>query len=121
MPAPVLTSALPAAAQSTSIQAASAGPTGLNGGQVQPARLISRKDPEYPPIAKQSGAQGEVVLTAVVGLDGKVKDVKVESGNPLLRNAAIAAVKQWVYRPTLLNGKPIEAETKVTLNFVNRR
>jgi periplasmic protein TonB len=45
----------------------------------------------------------------------------VVSGNPLLRNAAIVAVKQWIYRPTLLNGKPIEAETRVSLNFVSRR
>jgi protein TonB len=54
-------------------------------------------------------------------VDGKVKNVKVVSGPPLLRNAAIQAVKQWVYKPTLLNGKPIEAETRITLNFVTRR
>jgi protein TonB len=83
--------------------------------------LISRKDPEYPQLAKQSGAQGEVVLAAMIGVDGKVKNVKVVSGPPLLRNAAIQAVKQWVYKPTLLNGKPIEAETRITLNFVTRR
>jgi protein TonB len=57
----------------------------------------------------------------MIGVDGKVKDVKVESGPPLLRNAAISAVKKWVYRPTLLNGKPIEAETRISLNFVARR
>jgi protein TonB len=95
--------------------------TNTNGGQVQPAQLISRRDPEYPAIAKQSGAQGEVILTAVIGVDGKVKNVKVESGNPLLRSAAVEAVKHWVYKPTLLNGKPIEAETRISLNFVSRR
>jgi protein TonB len=47
--------------------------------------------------------------------------VKVESGPPLLRNAAIMAVKKWIYRPTILNGKPIEAETRISLNFVSRR
>jgi len=88
---------------------------------VQQAQLLVRRDPEYPSIAKQAGAQGEVVLTAMIGLDGKVKDVKVVSGHPLLRNAAIAAVKQWVYRPTILNGTPIEAETRISLNFIARR
>jgi protein TonB len=122
MPPPVLTSAPPAAApQTPPAQAANRAPTGLNGGQVQQAKLISRKDPEYPQIAKQSGAGGEVILTAMIGVDGKVKNVKVESGNPLLRNAAMAAVKQWIYRPTLLNGVPVEAETRISLNFVARR
>jgi protein TonB len=122
MPPPVLGSApAPAAPQSAPAKSANTAQAGLNGGQVQPARLISRTDPEYPQIAKQSGAQGEVVLTARIGVDGKVKDVKVESGNPLLRNAAIAAVKQWVYKPTLLNGVPVEAETRISLNFVARQ
>jgi protein TonB len=114
MPAPVLASAPPAAApQGTPAQGANTARTNGDGSRVQQAQLISRKDPEYPQLAKQSGAQGEV--------DGKVKNVKVVSGPPLLRNAAIQAVKQWVYKPTLLNGKPIEAETRITLNFVTRR
>jgi protein TonB len=122
MPPPVLGSApAPAAPQSAPAKSANTAQAGLNGGQVQPARLISRTDPEYPQIAKQSGAQGEVVLTARIGVDGKVKDVKVESGPPFLRNAAIMAVKKWIYRPTILNGKPIEAETRISLNFVARR
>jgi TonB family protein len=87
---------------------------------VVPAQLISRKDPEYPVLAKQSRAQGEVILTATIGVDGKVKDVKVVSGHPLLRNAAVTAVKQWVYKATILNGKPVESETRITLNFVPR-
>ena len=82
--------------------------------------MISRKDPAYPPLAKQSGAQGEVILTATIGVDGKVKDVKVVAGHPLLRNAAVAAVKQWVYKPTFLNGKPVESESRISLNFVPR-
>ena len=118
-PSPVLASVSPgmAAPQTSPARAG----TNTNGGQVQPAQLISRRDPEYPAIAKQSGAQGEVILTAVIGVDGKVKNVKVESGNPLLRSAAVEAVKHWVYKPTLLNGKPIEAETRISLNFVSRR
>jgi protein TonB len=110
-----------AASQSTPAQVANTATANPNAGRVQPAQLISRKDPEYPQLARQSGAAGEVILSAMVGVDGKVKDVKVVSGHPLLRNAAIAAVKQWVYRPTLLNGQPIEAETRILLNFVARR
>jgi protein TonB len=82
--------------------------------------LVSRKDPEYPLLAKQAGAHGEVVLMAVIGTNGKVKDVKVVQGHPLLRNAALAAVKQWVYKPTFLNGKPVESETRIVLNFLPR-
>jgi len=123
MPAPQLTAAPPAPVappQSTPVRAASTARTNTNGEKVQPAQLISKKDPEYPQIARQSGAQGEVILTATIGLDGRVKNLKVESGHPLLRNAAIAAVKQWVYRPTLLNGKPVESESRISLNFVPR-
>jgi protein TonB len=122
MPPPLLPFASPAAAapQNTPAQAANAARTGPNGGRVQQAQLVFHKDPEYPQIAKQSGAQGEVVLTAMIGVNGKVKDVKVLQGHPLLRNAAIAAVKQWVYKPTLLNGVPVEAETRITLKFVAR-
>ena len=123
MPAPQLTAAPPApvaAPQSTPARAASTARTNANGEKVQQAQLISKKDPEYPQIARQSGAQGEVILTATIGIDGKVKNVKVESGHPLLRNAAIAAVKQWVYKPTLLNGKPVESESRISLNFVPR-
>jgi len=123
MPAPVLASTAPAGAapQSAPAQAANSAGSKPNGGQVQQAQLISHKDPDYPPIARQSGAQGQVVVTAVIGADGKVKDVKVLQGHPLLRNAAIAAVKQWVYKPTLLNGVPVEAETRISLNFVARQ
>jgi protein TonB len=123
MPAPQLTAAPPAPVappQSTPVRAASTARTNTNGEKVQPAQLISRKDPEYPQIARQSGAQGEVILTATIGLDGRVKNLKVESGHPLLRNAAMAAVKQWVYTPTLLNGKPVESESRISLNFVPR-
>jgi protein TonB len=123
MPAPQLTSVpqAPAAApQSTPVQAAGAARTNANDGKVQPAQLVTRKDPEYPQIARQSGAQGEVVVTATIGIDGKVKNVKVETGHPLLRNAAVTAVKQWVYRPTMLNGKAVESESRISLNFVPR-
>jgi len=94
---------------------------GKQGGNIQPAVLISRKEPEYPKIAKQSHAKGAVVLTATIGTDGTIKKVKVISGHPMLTRAAEDAVRQWKYKPTLLNGQPVEAETQVTLNFQGDR
>jgi protein TonB len=92
-----------------------------SGGQIQSAVLIYRKDAEYPKIAKQTGAKGIVRLIATIGTDGSIKKVKVVSGHPMLTNAAAEAVKQWRYRPTLLNGSPVEAETEVLVNFVGDR
>jgi TonB family protein len=114
MPPPLLPAA---ASQSAPVQAAT---TARTNEQVQQAQLVSRKNPDYPPLAKQAGAHGEVILTAVIGADGKVKDVKVVQGHPLLRNAAVAAVKQWVYKPTFLNGKAVESESRIVLNFMPR-
>jgi protein TonB len=91
------------------------------GGQIQQAVLISKKDPEYPKIARQTGARGAVKLTATVGKDGRVKTVKVISGHPMLQAAAIEAVKQWIYKPTLLNGQPVETDTEIVLNFLGDR
>ena len=120
-PAPGLPSAPAAAApQSASTQAPNAPKPNPGNGRVQPAQVISRTNPAYPPLARQSGVQGEVVLVVVVGTDGKVKDVTLVSGHPLLRNAAVAAVKQWTYRPTLLDGKPVESESRIVLTFVPR-
>ena len=108
-PAPV--AATPAAASSTESKPKS-------GGQIQQAVLIYRKDAEYPKIAKQTGAKGTVTLTATIGKDGTIKAVKVVSGHPMLVAAASEAVKQWRYRPTLLNGQPVETETQVLVNFM---
>jgi protein TonB len=83
--------------------------------------LITRKDPEYPRIARQAGAKGAVQLVATIGKDGKVKNVKALSGHPMLQAAAIDAVKQWVYKPTLLNGQAVESETQIVLNFLGER
>src|ERR1035437_6307021 len=122
MPTPQLMSAPPAAAapQSAPAQAANTARTNTSGQQVQQAQLVSRRNPEYPTLAKQAGAHGEVVLAVVIGVDGKVKDVRVVQGHPLLRNAAVAAGKQWGYKPTFLNGKPVESESRIVLNFAPR-
>lgn len=87
------------------------------GGQVQQARLLSRKDPVYPPMARQARVRGVVRVEATVGKDGRVRAVKVVSGHPLLQQAAADAVKQWVYSPTLLNGQPVEFTTHVEVGF----
>jgi protein TonB len=92
-----------------------------SGGQIQAAVLIYRKDAEYPKIAKQTGAKGTVTLNATIGADGNIKKVKVVSGHPMLTSAAVEAVKQWRYRPTLLNGQPVETDTQVLVNFVGDR
>jgi len=88
------------------------------GGQIQTAQLLFRKEPEYPLLARQMGAKGTVELIATIGTDGSVKAVKVVRGHPLLIKAAQDAVMQWRYRPTMLNGVPIQNDTRITLNFL---
>jgi periplasmic protein TonB len=78
---------------------------------------IVKVQPVYPPLAKQARIQGVVILEAIIGRDGAVTEVKVISGHPLLQQAAIDAVSQWKYKPTLLNGEPVEVVTTVTVNF----
>ncbi len=93
----------------------------ITGGDVQTAQLIYRKNPEYPALARSAGAKGTVELLATIGANGRVKSVKVMKGHPLLQKAAVDAVMQWQYRPTMLNGHPVETETSITLNFVSDR
>jgi protein TonB len=87
------------------------------GGNVQQAMLLSQVKPIYPPDAKEARIQGVVVLEAVVSKEGDVQSVNVISGHPLLQQAAIDAVSQWKYKPTLLNGQPVEVVTTITVNF----
>ena len=88
------------------------------GGNVQSAKLIKHPAPAYPAIAKSARIQGKVELEAIIGKDGSVQNLKVLSAaSPLLTSAAIAAVKQWLYQPTLLNQEPVEVITEITVNF----
>ncbi len=87
------------------------------GGNVQQANLISKVNPVYPPLAKQARIQGVVHLTTTIAADGTVQNIEVISGHPLLVPAAMEAVKQWLYKPTLLNGNPVEVITQVDVNF----
>jgi protein TonB len=106
------------AAPAPPVQATPQAATLKPGGQIQQATLIYKKDPEYPKIAKQTGAKGQVKLLATIGKDGRVKAVKVLSGHPMLTSAAVEAVRQWVYKPTMLNGAPVENETEIQINFM---
>jgi TonB family protein len=87
------------------------------GGNMQQAKLVSQVRPVYPADAKAQRIQGSVKLEAVIGKDGKVENLKVLSGDPLLAPAALEAVRQWQYQPTLLNGNPVEVVTQIDVNF----
>jgi protein TonB len=81
------------------------------------AQLISRIEPRYPPLALQMRRAGTVVLHAIISRDGRIDALEVVSGSPFLVQAALDAVRQWRYRPTLLNGEPVEVETMITVVF----
>ena len=85
---------------------------GVTGG-----KLIRKVLPRYPEMARRAGVTGDVVLTATISVDGSLRDIKVISGSPLLREEAIVAAKQWRYSPYLLGGKPVQTETRITMNF----
>ncbi len=86
-------------------------------GSSQSANLLSHIDPVYPPLARQARIEGVVQLALTIGTDGRPKDLQVVRGHPLLIMAAIEAVRQWVYAPTLLNGAPVEIKTTVDVPF----
>ncbi len=87
------------------------------GGDVQQAKLVRQPKPVYPPLARQIRVQGTVRLSAVISKDGTIMKLEVISGHPLLVPAAMEAVKQWVYQPTLLNQEPVEVITQIDVNF----
>jgi periplasmic protein TonB len=87
------------------------------GGQIKEPKKLKNVNPTYPDIAKQARVQGVVILECTISPQGKVTDVKVLRGIPLLDAAAIEAVRQWVYSPTLLNGVPVPVIMTVTVNF----
>lgn len=87
------------------------------GGGVEAANLIHKVTPLYPPEAKAARIQGVVRFNATIGKDGSVLDLQLINGHPLLVQPAQDAVKQWVYKPTLLNGDPVEVVTQIDVNF----
>ncbi len=87
------------------------------GGNVQAANLIKKVTPVYPALAKQARISGQVRFTAIIGKDGSIQNLQLVSGHPLLVTAARDAVSQWIYKPTLLNGEPVEVITQIDVNF----
>jgi len=79
--------------------------------------LIRKVPPAYPPLARQARIQGVVVLQAQISKEGNIQNLQLISGHPMLAPAAIEAVKQWKYKPYLLNGEPVEVDTQVQVNF----
>jgi protein TonB len=87
------------------------------GGAVTAASLINKITPVYPPLARQTRVSGTVRLHAIISKEGTVQQLEVLSGHPLLVQAALDAVRQWRYRPTLLNGEPVEVDTTIDVIF----
>lgn len=87
------------------------------GGRVQAPTLVRQVQPVYPPLARQARIQGDVIIDSVIDAQGKVTQMKVVSGSPLLVESALQALAQWRYQPTLLNGKPVAVDMLVTLHF----
>jgi protein TonB len=112
----VLAPSSPAVARPAS-PAANALPTPEAGGEIRQAQLISRVNPVYPDLARQQRITGSVTVKIVIGTDGKIRSATAASGPELLRRAAVDAVKQWVYSPMTMNGRPVETEKQIDVNF----
>ncbi len=84
---------------------------------VSQGNLIRKTQPNYPPLARQARIQGTVLMEATISADGTIENLRVISGHPMLIAAAVEAVKQWRYRPYLLNGQPVEVQTTIQVNF----
>jgi len=86
-------------------------------GHIEPAMLVRRIEPMYPPLAKQLHREGRVELRAIISEDGSIQQLEAVSGDPLLIQSALAAVREWRYRPTYLNGKAVEVDTHITVIY----
>ena len=87
------------------------------GGKIKPPTKIRDVAPVYPPLAQSVGQRGIVIIEATIGVDGSVVDARVLRSVPLLDEAALQAVRQWLYTPTRLNGEPVPVVMTVTVNF----
>lgn len=89
--------------------------------RIDPALLIHRVEPVYPTLPRQMGRGGRVELRAIIATDGTIQSLQAVSGDPLFFQSALDAVRQWRYRPTFLNGKPVEIDTFITVIYnINR-
>lgn len=91
------------------------------GGKVRPPQPVRQVRPDYPRIAQQANIEGVVIFDAVLGVDGRVRQLTITKGHPLLQKAARKAVMQWVYQPTYLNGRPVAVRMNITIKFRLRR
>jgi protein TonB len=85
---------------------------------IDPAMLKHRVEPVYPKLAQQIHKEGRVELRAIIGTDGTIRSLQIVSGDPLFYVSAREAVEQWLYKPTVLNGKPVEIDTFITVVYV---
>ena len=92
-------------------------PRPLRVSHMMEGNLIHRVQPEYPLLARQARIQGTVVLSALINRNGRIENLQVLSGHPMLMQAAMDAVRRWRYRPYYLNDQPVEVETRITVNF----
>ena len=92
-------------------------PRRLHVTHLEPAMLLRRIEPEYPSLARQIHKEGQVELHAIIATDGTIRSLQVVSGDPLFLRSAIDAVGQWRYRPTVLNGQPVEIDTYITVIY----
>jgi protein TonB len=85
--------------------------------ELQMAKLLHRVEPQYPALARQARVSGTVRLEGIIATDGHLRQLTVLSGHPLLAPAALAAVRQWIYAPTVLNGEPVEVIAPIVVTF----
>jgi protein TonB len=114
---PLLVPVRPQVKPVTPVQPTPSQPIRLPGGDVRLAHPIHRVEPRYPQPAIMARISGPVQLEGIIGTDGRIRDLYALSGNPVLVPAALEAVRQWVYEPTLLNGKPVEVIAPITVIF----
>jgi periplasmic protein TonB len=86
-------------------------------GTVEAALLTHRVEPEYPPLARQLHREGRVELRAIISTDGSIQSLEIIAGDPLFYQSVLAAVRDWHYRPTILDGQPVEVDTQITVIY----
>jgi periplasmic protein TonB len=88
--------------------------------RLDPAMLIRRVEPVYPPLARQTHREGRVELRAIIGTDGTIQSLQIVASDPLFDISARDAVQQWRYKPTILNGQPVEIDTYITVIYTTQ-
>jgi protein TonB len=113
----LMTQARPIEKPAPPVQPTSTAPLRVRGGVVRLAQPVYRVEPRYPQAAIIARISGPVELEGIIGIDGRIHELRARKGNPVLVPAALDAVRQWVYEPTLLNGKPVEVIAPITVIF----